>query len=128
MAERLEVETLCGRFAVARLAPDAPVPAWAAAPGALVSVTRTGHELSIVAPMEAVPDDVRAERGFAALRVVGPLAFDAVGVLARLSGALAAAEVPLLAISTFDTDVLLVREAHLDRARRALRALAIVTR
>jgi hypothetical protein len=128
MADRLEVETLCGRFAVARLAPDAPVPAWAAAPGAFVSVTRTGHELSIVAPVEAVPGDVRAERGFAALRVVGPLAFDAVGVLAALSGALAAAEVPLLVISTFDTDVLLVREAHLDRARRALRAAAIVTR
>ena len=68
------------------------------------------------------PHGVRAERGFRALAVRGPLPFDAVGILAGISSALAAARIPLLAISTFDTDYVLVREGRLDDATQALRA------
>jgi NAD+ diphosphatase len=109
-----------GLFAVARLAADEPVPGWVPADGGLVAVTRTGDELSIVCAQEAVPGEVRAERGYAALKVAGPLDPGLVGILARLTTALAAAGIPVFAVSTYDTDYLLVREHDLSRARAAL--------
>ncbi len=115
--------TLPGSYAVCRLDPAAPFPAWAgAAPGdALWSVTRTAAELSIVCPDARVPDGVRAERGFDAFVVEGPLDFSAVGILASLTRPLAEAGVSLIAISTFDTDYLLVRAADRGRALAAWR-------
>jgi hypothetical protein len=110
-----------GLLAVARLDPDAPFPVWATG-GPVVSLTRTAGELSVVCPQDRVPAGVRAERGFRALRVEGPLDFALTGVLAALSSALAGAGVPLLAIGTYDTDWLLVPETRLGEALGALRA------
>ena len=114
-----------GRYAVARLAPDAPVPSWAST-GALTSITRTADELSIVCDDDAVPNGVYAMRDFAALRVLGTIDFAVVGVLASLTRVLAEAGVSVFAFSTFDTDYLLVRTADVDRARRAIAAVATV--
>jgi hypothetical protein len=86
-----------------------------------VSVTRTGTELSIVCRERNVPAGGRREVGFRCLEVEGPFEFDAVGVLASLAAPLARARVPILAVSTFDTDYLLVKEVHLAAALRALR-------
>ena len=118
----LELRLLPDRFAVCRLAPAEPVPAWASAPGALVVLARTAGEFSVVCEERMVPDGVPAERAFRALMVCGPLSFDAVGILAGIAGALAAAAIPLLAISTFDTDYVLVRDEHVEAASAALRA------
>ncbi len=112
-----------GRFAVARLAADAPIPSWAT--GALTSITRTAEELSIVCADEAVPSEVDAARDFAAVRVLGTIDFGVVGLLASLTGALAEAAVSVFVLSTFDTDYLLVRSGDLDRARRALSSVAV---
>ena len=68
-----------------------------------------------------MPAGVRREDGFRCLAVRGPFAFDVVGVLASLAAPLARAQIPILAISTFDTDYLFVRQTHLARAVRALR-------
>ncbi len=84
-------------------------------------LARTAGELSITCDERLVPDGVRAERGFRALMVCGPLPFDGVGILAGIAGALSAAAIPLLAISTFDTDYVLVRAERLDAAITALR-------
>lgn len=67
-----------------------------------------------------MPAGVRREDGFRCLEVRGPFAFDAVGVLASLTAPLARARIPILAISTFDTDYLFVRQFHLAGAIRAL--------
>lgn len=107
-------------LAVCRLDPTDPVPAWATE-GPFVSVTRTPGELSVVCRDDAVPDGVRAERGWRALRVDGVLDFSLVGVLARLATPLANAGVSVFAVSTFDTDYLLVKEADLAAAVEALR-------
>lgn len=116
----LRLETLPGRFAICRLAPDAELPAWAR--GSFVSSTRTLEELSIVCPDEAVPDGVRCESGRSALRVAGTLDMGLIGVLARLTRPLADAGVALFAVSTYDTDYLFVDERDLATALRALRA------
>ncbi|MDX1502737.1 MAG: ACT domain-containing protein, partial [Thermoanaerobaculia bacterium] len=118
---RVALDLLDGVWAVARLAPDTPIPDWLPRDGALVSVTRTAEELSLVCPEEAVPRGVRTERGFRCLVVRGPLAFSEIGILAALARPLAEAGVSLFALSTFDTDFLLVPARGLDRAVEALR-------
>jgi hypothetical protein len=115
---------LPGRYAVCRLAPEADLPDWAgpAKSMGLLSITRSSDELSIVIAEEHVPDRVRAERGFRALKVIGPLPFDLVGLLARLASALADAGIPIFVISTFETDFILVPQARLDDATDALQS------
>jgi hypothetical protein len=111
-----------GRFAVARLPPDAPIPPWASGP--LTSITRTADELSIVCDDDAVPSGVYAVRDFAAVRVLGPIDFGVVGLLAELTRALADAAVSVFVFSTFDTDYLLVPTGDYARARSALAGVA----
>ncbi len=106
------------RLAIVRLAPDAVVPEWAR--GAFVTVSRTRSELSIVCAQQHVPASVRQERDRLAFGIAGVVPMTTIGILASLCGVLAAAQVPVFAISTFDTDYLLVAAAHGDTARRAL--------
>jgi len=115
----LTLSILPQRFAVCQLAPDEPVPAWLSRHH-FWSVTRTVEELSIVAPEGSVPSDWNATRGWRALKILGPLDFDLVGVLASLSTTLAQARVSIFAISTYNTDYVLVRETDLDKAKDAL--------
>jgi hypothetical protein len=122
----LNLSLLPEPLAVCRLAPDAAIPGWALAPGAagapvtLVSLTRTPEELSIVCPQDRLPPGVRAERGFRAFKVAGPLDFSLTGVLSTLLAPLAAAGVSVFAVSTYDTDYILVKDKQLAAARRAL--------
>ena len=118
---RLTLRLLPGKLAVCRLPPGAALPRWARGPG-LVSFTRTAEELSVVVPERRVPRGVRAERGFRALGVQGPLTFSQVGVVASLAGPLARARISIFIVSTFDTDYVLVRDRDLGGALRALRA------
>jgi uncharacterized protein len=110
-----------GRYAVAQLAPAAPVPAWAAS-GRVTCVVRTPVELSIVCDEAVVPQDVRAERGFCALVIDGALDFALTGILASVTGPLAAAGISLFAFSTYDTDYVMVKADRLDAAIAALSA------
>jgi len=116
----LRLEVLSWVFAVCRLGADAALPDWALA-SAFLSITRTSDELSVVCPQEAVPPEVRCEKGWRCLRVEGPLDFSEIGILASLTAVLAAADVSLFAISTFDTDYLLVKDVDLERGVAALR-------
>ena len=109
------------RLAVCRLDAGAAVPDWFATAGTPCGLVRTGDELSLVAPQDAVPDDVRAERDWAVLTVEGPLDLALTGILATLSGVLARAGVPIFALSTFDTDLVLVPDARRGDAIAALR-------
>lgn len=111
-----------GHYAICRLAPEAEVPAWGAGGDGFTSVTRTAAELSIVCPAGRVPEGVRREAGWRLLEVHGPLDFALTGVLAGLTASLAEAGVSTFAVSTFDTDYLLVREAMIGQAVAALRA------
>lgn len=108
-------------YAIARLEPGEPVPAWVQGAGGLVSITRTGEELSIVCRERVVPADCRAERDRVVIRLEGPFAFTEVGVLASFAAPLAEAGVSILALSTYDTDYILLRAS--DR-RAALAALS----
>jgi hypothetical protein len=119
---KLTIGVRPGVYVVLRLAGDAAVPPGLAEPtDGLVSVTRTADELSVVCPAELAVDADQVEAGWRLLTAHGPFEFTLTGIMAALSGALAAAGVSLFALSTYDTDHLLVKDDDLDRAVRALR-------
>lgn len=122
-AARLKLEWVPGRYAACRLDAAEEIPRWAAS-GDFVSITRTKDELSIIVEELRVPADVRCERGFVAMRIVGVVDFSLIGILAKLTSALAAAKIPVLAIGTFDTDFLLVRETYAPAVAGALAKVA----
>lgn len=116
----LNLSLLADSYAICRLAPEQEVPSWALRDRQLLSITYTAEELSIVCTCSSVPAEVRCDRGWAAIRVEGPLDLSAAGILASLAAPLAEGGVAIFAVSTFDTDYLLVKEAHLPLARRLL--------
>ena len=71
-------------------------------------------------PDEHVPPEVPQESGFRALAVAQVLDFALTGILSGISAPLAAAGISIFVLSTFDTDILLVREADLPAAVAAL--------
>lgn len=121
MSAPLDLDLLPGRYAFARLPPAAPLPAWFTAAAGLRSCTWAKGETSLLCLQSAVPVQVRAERDYCALGVRGPLDHALVGVLLSLLQPLATAGISVCALSTFDTDLLLVREQALEPAIAALR-------
>jgi hypothetical protein len=119
-AHQLRYSVLPGRYAVCRLAPDAAVPEWATR-SKWFSITRTANELSIVGEQERVPEGVRSESGWACLRLEGPFPFELTGVLAAVLNPLAAAGIGIFAVSTFDTDCILIKADRIESAEEALR-------
>lgn len=108
------------RLVIARLVSDAPVPDWAR--GGFTCIARTRQELSVVCAQRHVPAGQQCERDKIALGIVGVVPMTSVGILAQLCTALAAAAVPVFAISTYDTDYLLVSAERFDAACDALRS------
>jgi hypothetical protein len=115
----LKYRLLAERLAVCRSAPDSPVPGWCLA-GAFFGLTRTAEELSIVCAEDRVPDGILAEKDWVALKLEGPFPFSMTGVLASFIQPLADAGIPIFAISTFDTDYVLVKHETLPAALQAL--------
>jgi hypothetical protein len=117
----LTLSILPYHLSVCRLSPSVSLPGWLFTLP-FWSVTRTADELSVVLPEENVSGDWKSEKGWRGLMVLGPLDFSLVGILAALAASLAAAGIPILALSTFDTDYLLVKEQDLFRAVEVLTA------
>lgn len=117
-----------GRVAVVKLDPEGPLPPWwpgaspgGGWPGPLTAQLRTPSEWTAYLPEDRIPPEVPAERGFRVLELEGPLPFDMVGVLAGMTGALARAGIPLMGLSTWGSDLVLVREDRLEEARGVFR-------
>ena len=121
MSHHLDLTLLDTPFAICRLEPDAELPAWGTG-GPFWSITGTLEELSVVCAMDLVPPHISAEGPWRAFKVAGPLDFALTGVLASLAQPLAKAGVSIFALSTFDTDYLMVKADHLATAVETLRA------
>ncbi len=115
---RLRFRQLPDKFAVCRLPPDAPVPQCAAAE--FISITRTAEELSIVCPINQAPTGANCETLWTCFKLEGPFPFSLTGVLASFLDPLAERGIPIFAVSTFDTDYILVKEEHAASAVEAL--------
>lgn len=116
---RLKFRWLSGPYAIVRLAPDASVPDWATK-GDFTSVTRSVDELSVVCPAVNLPADVHSEHHWICYKLEGPFAFSLTGVLLSFIEPLSNSGVPVFAISTYDTDYILVQEEFAGVAQQAL--------
>jgi hypothetical protein len=108
-------------LAVCQIPPDSPTPGWIFGLP-FFSITHTSSELSLVAPEASIPPDWKAERGWKGLKVEGPLDFGLTGILASLAVPLAEAGISIFAISTYDTDILLVKADQLEKAVLTLKS------
>lgn len=111
----LTMKLLEGQYGVCRLDKNALFPEWANN-GDFFSVTRTMDELSVVCPQENIPEGVKCERDWRILKIEGPLDFSLVGILAPISTILAKAGVSIFAVSTYDTDYILIKNKDIDKA------------
>lgn len=114
----MNLEILPSEYSICRLPQDAATPDWAV--GRFCSITRTDVELSIVCESNVVPGKIKQESGWKGFRISGHLDFDLIGVLSKISGALAKAGVSIFVVSTFGTDYVLVKTEQLTEAMLAL--------
>jgi hypothetical protein len=121
VAHNLRFRRLDGKFAVCRLPPNSSIPPWLTLGGRFVSITHIEDELSIVCLLENVPEQYRGEIQWTCFKLEGPFPFSAVGVLHSFIAPLAQAEIPIFAVSTYDTDYVLVKDTNAERATEALR-------
>ena len=121
MSHQLTIVIYEKMYAVCQLQPDATVPTWAGGPE-FVSITRTAAELSIVCQQDKLPGDVRAEKNRRLMRIEGKLGFELTGVLASVTAPLSKAELSIFAMSTYDTDYLLIADEDLQKAAEMLEA------
>lgn len=117
--DKLTLSVVQGKLAVCRLEKFAPIPEWIIEED-FFSVTRTDDELSIVCYEECVPKKIKSEKGWKAFKIEGPLDFAQTGILASLANPLAEAGISIFALSTFETDYLMVKEHDLDEAVKIL--------
>jgi hypothetical protein len=115
----LKLAVLDGEYIVHRLSPESEISADALT-GNFLSVTRTEDELSIVCDAELSFNSDISEAGWACIKVLGPLDFGLTGILAKIVSVLAQAEISIFAISTYDTDYILVKKEKLAMAKEVL--------
>ena len=109
ISQKLKFRWLHGPYAIVRLAPDAAVPDWATK-GDFTSITRSADELSIVCLAENLPSNVHFQHRWICLKLEGLFPFSQTGVLLSFIEPLSSNEIPIFAISTYDTDYVLIQE------------------
>lgn len=110
---------MSGIFAICRLNPEQPIPEWAFS-DSFSSVTKTSDELSIICWQDSVPEEVAKNGNWRCLKIEGPLDFSAVGILNSISQPLAKNGISILAISTYETDYIFVKEEQLPETLKIL--------
>lgn len=123
----MKMRQMKGDFSIGRYDPDSDFkPLYSRN---FCSITRTPDEVTIVCESDLLPFGYqKREDGWACLQVEGIMDFDLTGILSKISGSLANAEISLFAISTFDTDYVLVKAKTLAKARRALESSGVTIR
>jgi len=119
--QKLTLTVLPQTYAVCRLDPNGPIPHWALMGDDFISLTRTRTELSVVCSQENVPvEGTQAERGWHCIKVEGTFDFSISGLHILLASPLAESSISVLAIATYETDHILVKEKDLERTVQVL--------
>lgn len=118
--EKPALHVLDQPFSIHRLAPDAEIPP-AVLACAFHWIARTEEETSIVCPCSVMVPGARTEPAWSCIKVIGPIDFAVTGLLAELSRILYEAGISIFALSTFDTDYLLVPSSRIGEAVTVLR-------
>lgn len=120
MSKSLTMRLLKGNYGVCRLEKTDGIPRWASN-SEFFSITRTEDELSIVCSSDTIPAGVVFEKEWRILKVEGPLDFSLIGILAPICTMLAEEKISIFAVSTYDTDYILVKGNTIDKAIQALK-------
>lgn len=116
---KINLIVLQQKLAVCRLEKNSELPYWVFN-NVFFSVTKTDDELSIVCSEDIVPENIKAEKNWRAIKVNGPLDFSLTGVLSSIINPLADAGIGIFAISTYDTDYILIKEEYFEKALNIL--------
>jgi hypothetical protein len=111
--KKLTLILLKDALAVCRLSPQDELPAWVLREP-FFCVTRSEDELSLLLREDRVPEGWKCEKEWRAFKLLGPLPFNLIGILASIANPLAQAGIAIFALSTYDTDYLLVRSYELQ--------------
>ena len=125
MITNLKLAVHDGEYTVHRFAPESTIPDDALM-GNFISITRTDDELSIVCDADISLNSEKNEAGWSCIKVLGPLDFSLTGILAQIATVLADDEISIFAISTYDTDYILVKKNTLSAAKKALSAAGYI--
>lgn len=117
---KLKLRVLSSNYGVCRLEPQTEVPSWSMM-GDFYTVSRTQDELSVVCQSKFIPPAIKAEIDWRIFKIEGPFAFTQIGILNAVTSVLAENGISLFAISTFDTDYIMVKCGDLKDAITALR-------
>jgi hypothetical protein len=115
----LTMKLLKEEYGVCRLDKTELIPEWSKN-SEFYSITRTQEELSIVCSLACIPEDIKCEKAWRILKIQGPLDFSLIGILASISTVLADNKISIFAISTYDTDYILIKNKELNNAIEAL--------
>jgi len=115
MEINLTLKLLKEKFCISRLTREKPLPKWALEAD-WYSITKTDDELSIVCSEQYVPNDIAKESGWKCFKIEGPLDFALIGILSKISTLLADNNISIFAISTYDTDYILVKQDKMESA------------
>ncbi len=118
---QLTLRLIQEQFAIHSLSESAVIPAEVFS-ASIFFIAKTFDEVSIVLPQNIVIDSDDVELNWQALEVVGPLAFTMTGILSNISTVLANEKISIFAISTFDTDYILVKQECMNDAIESLRS------
>lgn len=117
----MNLDILEGTYSFCRLPAEAKLPS-SVYESRFFSISKTDQELSVICETKYGPSGAQEEKNWAIVRVEGPQAIELTGVIAALTVPLAEAKISIFAISTFDTDYLLIRNSHLKKAIMVLEA------
>ena len=119
----IQMKILMGEFSVCKLPPASPIPEWATQGGAFSTLSLTDKEVSITVLSERIPKDFPGEiQGeWRCMEVQGPLDFSLTGILSQIALPLANEKISIFAISTYDTDYVMVKEGLLKSAKASLK-------
>lgn len=115
----MKLKLFAEKYAVCRLNNDSKIPEWIDTKN-FYSITKTEDELSVVCSNNNIPSDVKSEKEWRILKILGPLDFSLIGILSKLSGLLAENKISIFAISTYDTDYILIKEKDIENACKIL--------
>lgn len=117
----MQLKEIKGHYSVVRLNPDSAVPNWAFQ-GTFFFIGKTDEELSLVCESSVVPAiEAKREDNWRMIKVIGPLDFGLTGILSAIARPLAEAKISIFALSTFDTDYVLVKSDNFTRATEVLK-------
>lgn len=116
----INISVLNQKFTIHRFDQSTPLPIDKLKDESIFHISRTHDELSLVCRYEVdIKSDLRSGP-YRCLKVLGPLDFDLVGIIAKLTSILMKRDIPVFVISTFDTDYILINESNADAATNAL--------